>query len=215
MLNLLAIYVDYQSWYDFKKKHLFANEFISEIEKPTEIIIANEDASEKAENIGEIPEENSTKNKAESIVLQLNNTDKQENTEIKTISNHKKNNVVFELYYRFKEYVWLGISVILLSMVLILIFWQRIFATEYTFTFIDADRNTPIKDNLEIKILKDKETPIQFDLSSSIFKYRTQSKTLKLEVTSPFYKQDIILEKEDQEIGFELVKLEEKRETLV
>jgi hypothetical protein len=45
-------------------------------------------------------------------------------------------------------------------MVLILIFWQRIFATEYTFTFIDADRNTPIKDNLEIKILKDKETPI-------------------------------------------------------
>ena len=208
MLNLLAIYVDYQSWYDFKKKHLFANEFISEIEKPTEIIIANEDASEKAENIGEIPEENSTKNKDESIVLQLNNTDKQENTEIKTISNHKKNNVVFELYYRFKEYVWLGISVILLSMVLILIFWQRIFATEYTFTFIDADRNTPIKDNLEIKILKDKETPIQFDLSSSIFKYRTQSKTLKLEVTSPFYKQDTIFRNLDLAHTNEIIELE-------
>ena len=208
MLNLLAIYVDYQSWYDFKKKHLFANEFISEIEKPAEIIIANEDASEKAENIGEIPEENSTKNKDESIVLQLNNTDKQENTEIKTISNHKKNNVVFELYYRFKEYVWLGISVILLSMVLILIFWQRIFATEYTFTFIDADRNTPIKDNLEIKILKDKETPIQFDLSSSIFKYRTQSKTLKLEVTSPFYKQDTIFRNLDPAHTNEIIELE-------
>ena len=208
MLNLLAIYVDYQSWYDFKKKHLFANEFISEIEKPTEIIIANEDASERAENTGEIPEENSTKNKDENIVLQLNNTDKQENTEIKTISNHKKNNVVFELYYRFKEYVWLGISVVLLSMVLILIFWQRIFATEYTFTFIDADRNTPIKDNLEIKILKDKETPIQFDLSSSIFKYRTQSKTLKLEVTSPFYKQDTIFRNLDPAHTNEIIELE-------
>ena len=32
MLNLLAIYAGYQSWYDFKKNHLFANEFISENE---------------------------------------------------------------------------------------------------------------------------------------------------------------------------------------
>ncbi len=38
MLNLLAIYAGYQSWYDFKKNHLFANEFISEHEKPSEII---------------------------------------------------------------------------------------------------------------------------------------------------------------------------------
>ena len=93
-------------------------------------------------------------------------------------------------------------------MVLILIFWQRIFATEYTFTFIDADRNTPIKDNLEIKILKDKETPIQFDLSSSIFKYRTQSKTLKLEVTSPFYKQNTIFRNLDPAHTNEIIELE-------
>lgn len=208
MLNLLAIYVDYQSWYDFKKKHLFANEFISETENPAEIIIANEEIPEKTENIVETTEENPNKNKPENGILQLNNTDKQENTEIKTISNNKKSNIIFDLYYRFKEYVWLGISVVLLSMVLILIFWQRIFATEYTFTFIDADRNTPIKDNLEIKILKEKETPIQFDLSSSIFKYRTQSKTLKLEVTSPFYKQDTIFRNLDPAHTNEIIELE-------
>lgn len=208
MLNLLAIYVDYQSWYDFKKKHLFANEFISETENPAEIIVANEETPEKTENIVETTEENPNKNKPENGILQLNNTDKQENTEIKTISNNKKSNIIFDLYYRFKEYVWLGISVVLLSMVLILIFWQRIFATEYTFTFIDADRNTPIKDNLEIKILKEKETPIQFDLSSSIFKYRTQSKTLKLEVTSPFYKQDTIFRNLDPAHTNEIIELE-------
>ncbi len=208
MLNLLAIYVDYQSWYDFKKKHLFANEFISETENPAEIIVANEETPEKTENIVETTEENSNKNKPENGILQLNNTDKQTNTENKTISNSKKNNIIFDLYYRFKEYVWLGISVVLLSMVLILIFWQRIFATEYTFTFIDADRNTPIKDNLEIKILKEKETPIQFDLSSSIFKYRTQSKTLKLEVTSPFYKQDTIFRNLDPAHTNEIIELE-------
>ena len=209
MLNLLAIYVDYQSWYDFKKKHLFANEFISEIEKPTEIIIANEDASERAENTGEIPEENSTKNKDENIVLQLNNTDKQENTEIKTISNHKKNNVVFELYYRFKEYVWSGISAFLLAMVLVLIFWQRIFATEYSFTFIDADRNTKITDEIEIKVLKENETPLQYNLENGKdFVYQTQSKTLKMVVNSPFYKRDTIIRTLDPARTKEVIELE-------
>ena len=43
MLNLLAIYAGYQSWYDFKKNHLFANEIISEHEKPSEILIADEE----------------------------------------------------------------------------------------------------------------------------------------------------------------------------
>ena len=47
MLNLLAIYSGYQSWYDFKKNHLLPNEIISEHEKPSEILIADE---EKLEN---------------------------------------------------------------------------------------------------------------------------------------------------------------------
>ena len=51
MLNLLAIYAGYQSWYDFKKKNLFANEYISETEKPSEIIIADEEKPEIKENI--------------------------------------------------------------------------------------------------------------------------------------------------------------------
>jgi len=51
-------------------------------------------------------------------------------------------------------------------MVLVLIFWQRIFATEYKFTFIDADRNTKIKDIIEIRVLKDKETPIRYMVNS-------------------------------------------------
>jgi len=30
MLNLLSIYAGYSSWYEFKKKHLFANEVLTE-----------------------------------------------------------------------------------------------------------------------------------------------------------------------------------------
>ncbi len=60
-----------------------------------------------------------------------------------------------------KQYFWLISSVVLMTMVLILVFWQRIFATDYKITFIDADRNTKIKDIIEIRILKENETPIR------------------------------------------------------
>lgn len=209
MLNLLAIYADYQSWYDFKKKHLFANEVISDTENPTIVTVANEDEPEiPNENIKTVDKENGFKQETEKRILQNSTTEFQSITETQAISTTEKTNFILYFYNRFKEYVWLAISATLLTMVLILIFWQRIFATEYTFTFIDADRNTPIKDNLEIKILKDKETPIQFDLNSSVFKYRTQSKTLRLEVTSPFYKQDTIFRNLDPAHTKEIIELE-------
>ena len=62
MLNLLAIYVGYQSWYDFKKKHLFADEIISENEENSEKEIF--DTREKEINLETIPEnETSEENK--------------------------------------------------------------------------------------------------------------------------------------------------------
>lgn len=208
MLNLLAIYCNYQSWYDFKKKHLFANEIISDSEKPSTVTVANE---EDVENVlPEVTTEEPNKRGVDEInsILQKNDTAGQLDSSNSNPVIKGKSNLVFELYGRYKEYFWLLVSAALLGMVLVLIFWQRIFATEYTFTFIDADRNTPIKDNLEIKILKDKETPIQFDLNSSVFKYRTQSKTLKLEVTSPFYKQDTIFRNLDPAHTKEIIELE-------
>jgi hypothetical protein len=53
MLNLLSMYVDYQSWYDFKRKNLFANEIISENESSTE----NEIEGEEILELGEINNE--------------------------------------------------------------------------------------------------------------------------------------------------------------
>lgn len=209
MLNLLAIYADYQSWYDFKKNHLFANEIISEAEKPTEINIADEESSENFSGSSEILDEKDPEIKTENIILQNINTENQIITKkTETISN-KKNNLFFDLYYRFKEYIWLLISGVLLAMVLVLIFWQRIFATEYTFTFIDADRNTKITDEIEIKVIKENETPIQYNLEKGKdFVYPTQSKSLIMEVNSPFYKKQTIKRTLDPARTKEVIELE-------
>ena len=219
MLNLLAIYAGYQSWYDFKKKHLFADEIISENSENSEKEIF--DSREKEINREAIPEnETSEENKniftdkiVEKPILQKNIFDNQEIESKKAIKNQPKNIWISLL----KQYFWLLSSGVLLAMVLVLIFWQRIFATEYKFTFIDADRNTKIKDIIEIRVLKDKETPIRYMVNSGkeivddeigVFRYPTQSKTLVMEVNSPFYKKDTIYRNLDPARTNETIELE-------
>ena len=220
MLNLLAIYSGYQSWYDFKKNHLFANEFISENEKPSEIIIADE---EKLEVLNEKPTEVAF-SIPEKAIPTIEKTSK---AEIQPALEETKPSVttttssqrIFKnpLISLIKQYFWLISSVVLMTMVLILVFWQRIFATDYKFTFIDADRNTKIKDIIEIRVLKENETPIRYIINSGkdiedddlgVFRFPTQSKTLAMEVNSPFYRKDTIYRNLDPARTNETIELE-------
>ena len=220
MLNLLAIYAGYQSWYDFKKNHLFANEFISENEKPSEIIIADE---EKLEISTEKPTESafSTPEKAiptieKTTIAEIQPALEETKTTVPTSSSSQR---IFKnpLISLIKQYFWLISSVVLMTMVLILVFWQRIFATDYKFTFIDADRNTKIKDIIEIRVLKENETPIRYIINSGkdiedddlgVFRFPTQSKTLAMEVNSPFYRKDTIYRNLDPARTNETIELE-------
>ena len=220
MLNLLAIYAGYQSWYDFKKNHLFANEFISENEKPSEIIIADE---EKLEISTEKPTEItfSTPEKAiptieKTTTAEIQPVLEETKTSVATSSSSQR---IFKnpLISLIKQYFWLISSVVLMTMVLILVFCQRIFATDYKFTFIDADRNTKIKDIIEIRVLKENETPIRYIINSGkdiddddvgVFRFPTQSKTLAMEVNSPFYRKDTIYRNLDPARTNETIELE-------
>ena len=220
MLNLLAIYAGYQSWYDFKKNHLFANEIISEHEKPSEILIADE---EKLEISTEKPTEItfSTPEKAiptieKTTTAEIQPVLEETKTSVATSSSSQR---IFKnpLISLIKQYFWLISSVVLMTMVLILVFWQRIFATDYKFTFIDADRNTKIKDIIEIRILKENETPIRYIINSGkdiddddvgVFRFPTQSKTLAMEVNSPFYRKDTIYRNLDPARTNETIELE-------
>ena len=220
MLNLLAIYAGYQSWYDFKKNHLFANEFISEHEKPSEILIADE---EKLEISTEKPTETafSTPEKAiptieKTTIAEIQPALEETKTTVPTSSSSQR---IFKnpLISLIKQYFWLISSIVLMTMVLILVFWQRIFATDYKFTFIDADRNTKIKDIIEIRVLKENETPIRYIINSGkdieddelgVFRFPTQSKTLAMEVNSPFYRKDTIYRNLDPARTNETIELE-------
>ena len=209
MLNLLSMYVDYQSWYDFKRKNLFANEIISENDNSAENEVEGEEILELVEINNETNVQKTEEKSIENIILQNNNIENQKHIENSTNEVKKKKNLIFNFYTHFKEFIWLGISAILLAMVLVLIFWQRIFATEYSFTFIDADRNTKITDEIEIKVLKENETPLQYNLENGKdFVYQTQSKTLKMVVNSPFYKRDTIIRTLDPARTKEVIELE-------
>lgn len=209
MLNLLSMYVDYQSWYDFKRKNLFANEIISENDNSAENEVEGEEILELVEINNETNVQKTEEKSIENNILQNNNIENQKHIENSTNEVKKKKNLIFNFYTHFKEFIWLGISAFLLAMVLVLIFWQRIFATEYSFTFIDADRNTKITDEIEIKVLKENETPLQYNLENGKdFVYQTQSKTLKMVVNSPFYKRDTIIRTLDPARTKEVIELE-------
>ncbi|MFN3774103.1 hypothetical protein [Cloacibacterium normanense] len=220
MLNLLAIYAGYQSWYDFKKNHLFANEFISENEKPSEIIVADEEIIEipvekPAEIFLSTPEKVILSNeKTPTAEIQPSLEETKPSVTTTTSSQRIFKNPLISLI---KQYFWLISSVVLMTMVLILVFWQRIFATDYKFTFIDADRNTKIKDIIEIRVLKENETPIRYIINSGkdiedddlgVFRFPTQSKTLAMEVNSPFYRKDTIYRNLDPARTNETIELE-------
>ena len=87
----------------------------------------------------------------------------------------------------------MGISVFLFAIVLILVFYDNLFYKKYTYAFIDADRNSSIKGELDVKIIRENESPILFKVKpNSPFVYETKSKSLKMIISSPFYKAEEI-----------------------
>lgn len=201
MLNILSVYAGYASWYDFKKNHLFADEILKEyennhVEKPTAAAHDDQNDAEQIINVVEKPitenkniEEIDTKNS----VLQKSSTENQE-FNINTESHKGPQNNNTDRTSFIKKYLWLGISAVLFILVTLLGFKDEIFSKEYTYRFIDADRNALINDDLEVKILNENgESPILFKLKpGKEFTYRTKNISLKMVVNSTFYKEATI-----------------------
>ena len=58
----------------------------------------------------------------------------------------------------------------------------------YQFCFTDADRGNSIQNNIDIKIIKENESPIHYKIKAGeCFHITTKEKTLKMEVSSPMY----------------------------
>ena len=203
MLNILCVYTGYVSWYDFKKNHLFADEILKEHEDLADAALKKLEDEQANSEVFPItlqePEKNdknplTSTTEVEKIVdLQNSTTDNQiikaENQIINqdNLSNSKSTISLV------KKYLWLSISAILAILVGLLGFKDELFSKKFYYSFIDADRNSKINAELQVQILKENESPILYVAKpNEPFVYTTKSKTLKMVVSSPYYKTDTI-----------------------
>lgn len=191
MLNLLSIYAGYSSWYEFKKKHLFANEVLTEDTNLSEEelnnlekLISNIAESSKDEN----PLQKTSVLAPENIVLQKNNTDSQI---IEEISDNKTKAYQTEIKQQKKSYqkaIWIAVSTVFVISLVLLGFKDEIFQKTYTYCFTDADRNLNVQRDIEIKVIKENESPIFYRIKpGECFVYPSKDKTLKMQISSTVY----------------------------
>ena len=121
---------------------------------------------------------NTTENLEQKPILQKNNIVNQEYKE--------KNN--YRLFKNTKTYIWVITSIILGILIVFLVFSDQIFKKTYQFCFTDADRGTNIQSTIDIRVIKDNESPILYKVKpGECFVFNTKDKTLKMEISAPLY----------------------------
>ena len=72
--------------------------------------------------------------------------------------------------------------------IIILLSADGLFKKSYKFCFTDADRGTAIQSTINIKVIKENESPILYKVNSGeCFYINTKDKTLRMEVSTPLY----------------------------
>jgi len=188
MLNLLSVYTGYESWYEFKKQHLFAGELLTDDDNLNEDEIKELEKTISASlNLPktEVSPEKADFKPQENIDLQKSNTDNQLINKNQSISDLE---VLKPKKNFFKKNAWAIITSILILITGILGFKDAIFQKTYTYCFTDADRAVSVMNTIEIKVIKENESPILYKIKpGECFRYSTKDKNLKLQITAPFY----------------------------
>lgn len=191
MLNLLSIYAGYNSWYDFKKQHLFAGELLQENEN-----FEDEDLEEIEKTVSEAPElpkiELQPKKveirTPENTDLQKSNTENQQITQNKTITNEIEISAVPPKKNFFKKNAWALVTSVLITITGLLGFKDVLFSKTYKYCFIDKDRGVSVINTLEIMVVKENESPLMYKIKpGECFYYSTKDKNLKMRISAPFY----------------------------
>lgn len=194
MLNILSIYAGYNSWYEFKKQNLFAGELLAENEEndadlekiieelPSDNIISEEKPKE-AQKKEFKEEENSDLQNSDSENQQVKQDSATNDLQKNSTINEPKKSTNFV-----KRHAWLLISTILATFLGGMAIKNEFFDQPYVYCFKDADRNSPIQTELEIKVIKEKESPIFYRIKAGeCFTYATKDKILSMEISSPVY----------------------------
>lgn len=191
MLNLLSIYAGYDSWYDFKKNHLFAGELLSEEKdlsddelKELEKTISSALNLPKAEAEPKKP----VSNNEENIALQENNTENQTIEKKQPILEPSQITEAKPLKKNYQRAAWISAASVFVILLGLLGFKDEIFQKTYVYCFTDADRNLNVQRDIEIKVIKENESPILYRIKpGECFRYPTKDKTLKMQISSTVY----------------------------
>lgn len=191
MLNLLSVYAGYDSWYGFKKQHLFAGELLKDDEE-----ISDEELTEIEQTVSEspvLPENDFLTQKQHSNTPE--NTDLQKSTSENQLFTKKPKETAINNIEDAKprknfirKNVWALVTSVLVILTGLLGFKDVIFSKTYKYCFTDADRGVGVVNTLEIKVIKENESPILYKIKpGECFYYSTKDKNLKMQISSPFY----------------------------
>ncbi|WP_347217615.1 hypothetical protein [Chryseobacterium sp.] len=191
MLNLLSIYAGYDSWYEFKKQHLFAGELLQEIENLDE-----EDMNDLEETVSAAPELPKTEIQPKKVEistpeisdLQKTNTDNQEVNKKQITTSEVEIPTVPAKKNFLKKNAWALITSILIAITGLLGFKDVLFSKTYTYCFIDKDRGVSVINTLDIMVIKENESPLMYKIKpGECFSYSTKDKNLKMKISAAFY----------------------------
>jgi hypothetical protein len=191
MLNLLSIYAGYDSWYEFKKQHLFAGELLLENEN-----LEEEDVNELEKTVSSAPEIPKTEIQPKKVEIQTpENTDLQKiNTENQEVSKNKISTNQIEISTPpakknfLKKNAWALITSVLIAITGLLGFKDVLFSKTYTYCFIDKDRGVSVINTLDIMVIKENESPLMYKIKpGECFSYSTKDKNLKMKISAAFY----------------------------
>ncbi|MDP9958344.1 hypothetical protein [Chryseobacterium lathyri] len=191
MLNLLSIYAGYESWYDFKKQHLFAGELLQENED-----LEQEEIHELEKTVSSAPELPKTEIQLQKIEYQpQENTDLQKsNTDNQSIKKNPTTITPTEIQPPvvrknfLKKNAWAIVTSVLVAITGVLGFKDQIFSKTYKYCFTDKDRGVSVINTLEIRVIKENESPLLYKLKpGECFYYSTKDKNIKMQISAPFY----------------------------
>lgn len=191
MLNLLSIYAGYDSWYEFKKQHLFAGELLPEdldlADEETKELKEFADSSAQSTEIELHPKKFEFK-EPKNTDLQNSNTENQLVNKISNKTIQPETATIKTSKNIFQKSTWAIITSIMVIVMSILGFKDEIFSKEYKYCFTDADRGVSAINTLEIKVIKENESPLLYKIKpGECFHYSTKDKNLKMQITAPFY----------------------------
>lgn len=199
ILNLLANYAGYPSWFDFKKKHPFTNEILEESLDSDTLLADLEDSLEKvaAPSKEEYPTSVTTtenKDPHPSIEILSPTTPINPPTIRPRLEQAEIDKPKSPITRKPSKYYWVGGMGLTAIAILVFVFWDSLFTKEYYYNFIDSDRNSKIAADLQVQILKENESPILYTAKpNEPFVYRNpEGSTLTMVVSSPYYRTDTI-----------------------